>query len=90
MFFFEENAYETTTHFLAFSYSDANWLPHTFSNMSIGYITLTRTCNILLRRIRSKIDKWLDIQHPVIKSEDSVELGNIVMAHVIFHEVSDA
>ena len=67
-----------------------DWLPHTISNMSIDYITLTRTCNKLLRRIRSKINEQLDIQHPVAESEDSVEPGNIVMALAILHEASDA
>ena len=66
-----------------------DWLSDAISNMSIDYITLTRTCNMLLRRIRSRIDERLDIQHRVVQSEDSVEPGNIVMALVILHEASD-
>lgn len=63
-------------------------LPRTLPDMRIDYISMTRTCNMLLKRIRSRIHEKLDILHKLTDHEDSNNPGFIIMLLAILGEAS--
>lgn len=65
------------------------WLPRTLPDMQIDYITMTRTCNMLLKRIRSGINEKLEIVHELTNHEDSNNPGFIIMLLAILNEASE-
>ena len=66
------------------------WFPGSISNIQIDYITLIRTCNTLLRSIRTRISRDLDVQHPISKGDDSNDAGLVIMVLDILGEASDS
>ena len=66
------------------------WFPGAVSNIQVDYITLTRTCNTLLRPIRTRISRDLDVQHPISKGDDSNDAGFVIMVLDILGEASDS
>lgn len=66
-----------------------DWLPQTLPDMRIDYITMTRTCNMLLRRIRTRIQEKLHIVHALTDHQDSNNPGFIIMILAILGEASE-
>lgn len=57
--------------------------------IQFDYITLTKTCYVLTKRIRSDIRRNLKINHPIIEGEISVQSLNPQMVRKILKEAKD-
>lgn len=66
-----------------------DWLPRTLPDMQTDYISMTRTCNMLLKRIRDRIHEKLDVLHKLIDHEDSNNPGFLIMLLAILTEASE-
>jgi len=66
-----------------------DYLTQGISNMSVDYISLVRTCNMLLRRIRAAISRKVDFAHTEKKHEDTNQPGQIIMVFCILHEANE-
>ncbi|KAA6408554.1 MAG: hypothetical protein FRX48_07636 [Lasallia pustulata] len=68
-----------------------DWLPQVVSNMNIDYITMTRTCNRLLRRLRAKINDEMDGLYAESRvNEDSNEPMHVIMVMSVLQDAADA
>ena len=68
-----------------------DWLPQVFLSMNVDYITMTKTCNRLLRRVRAKINSEMDGLYADSRvNEDSNEPMYIVMVMSALQEANDA
>jgi hypothetical protein len=66
-----------------------NWLPEAMQEMRIDYISLVRTCNVLLKEIRQKITNETRHEYPDQSGGESLDRGLVIMVLSIFHESRD-
>lgn len=66
-----------------------DWLPRATPDMRINYVTLTRTCNTLLRRVRARIHQRLGILYKETKHDDSNQPAYLVMILHVLAEASE-
>lgn len=73
---------ETLTHMSA-------WLSTNLTDMSIDYITLTRTCNTLLKRVRARLNAQLGTPYADYRGEHSNDPVNVFMVFLMLQEASE-
>lgn len=66
------------------------FLPSQMSMIQFDYITLTKTCYMLIAKIRSDIRRTLNIDHPLYEGEDSVQIYNPQIVLNILKEARDS
>lgn len=67
----------------------SDWLPETMPDIHIDYVSMTRTCGILLKTIRSECLSQLDIEYKETNHGDTNEPVYLVMLLQILAETSD-
>lgn len=67
----------------------SDWLSGNLTDMNIDYITLTRTCNKLLKRVRKHINEKLGSMYEESKGEDSNDPVNIIIVFLMLKEASE-
>lgn len=66
------------------------WLSATIPQIQINYIGMTRTCNKLLREMHARLEAELEIEHRLVRSEDTNQPGYLIMTLAVLEEVSKA
>lgn len=66
-----------------------DWLPETIPDIHIDYVSMTRTCGILLKTLRSECLSQLDIEYKETNHEDTNEPVYLVMLLQILAETSE-
>lgn len=67
----------------------SDWLPKTIPDIHIDYVSMTRTCGMLLKTLRSECLSQLDIEYKETNHEDTNEPVYLVMLLQILAETSD-
>jgi hypothetical protein len=65
------------------------FLPSQMPKIQYDYISLTRTCYMIIKSIRMQIKRDLSVDHPLYPEEDSVQLYNPQMVLKIMKEARD-
>ena len=65
-------------------------LSATVPQIQMDYITMTRTCNKLLRKMRDRLETELEIEHKLIESGDTNQPGYLLMTLAVLAEISKA
>lgn len=66
-----------------------DWLPETIPDIHIDYVSMTRTCGMLLKSLRSECLSQLDIEYKETNHEDTNEPVYLVMLLQILAETSE-
>lgn len=66
-----------------------DWLPETIPDIHIDYVSMTRTCGMLLKSLRSERLSQLDIEYKETNHEDTNEPVYLVMLLQILAETSE-
>lgn len=66
-----------------------DWLPETIPDIHIDYVSMTRTCGMLLKTLRSECLSQLDIEYKETNHEDTNEPVYLVMLLQILAETSE-
>lgn len=66
-----------------------DWLPETIPDIHIDYVSMTRTCGMLLKSLRSECLRQLDIEYKETNHEDTNEPVYLVMLLQILAEASE-
>ena len=67
----------------------SDWLSTHLTDMNIDCITLTRTCNTILRRVRERVNDALGTEYHSVRHEDSNEPINLTMVFFMLREASE-
>lgn len=67
----------------------SDWLPETIPDIHIDYVSMTRTCGMLLKTLRSECLSQLDIEYKETNHEDTNEPVYLVMLLQILAETSE-
>lgn len=65
------------------------WLPQVMADTRTDYITMTRTCNKLLKRVRRRIDQQLDYLYPPVDQGYSNDHGILYMVASIIYQAAE-
>lgn len=65
------------------------WLPQVIADTQTDYITMTRTCNKLLRRVRRRIHQQLDYLYPSVDEGYSNDHGILYMVASIIYQAAE-
>lgn len=65
------------------------WLPQIMTDTRTDYITMTRTCNKLLRRIRKRIHQQLGFLYPAVDEGYSNDHGILYMVASIIYQAAE-
>ena len=65
------------------------WLPQVMTDTRTDYITMTRTCNKLLKRVRRRIHQQLDYLYPLVDEGYSNDHGILYMVASIIYQAAE-
>ena len=66
------------------------WLPQVVADTRTDYITMTRTCTKLLKRVRRRIHQRLDHLYPLVEEGFSNDHGILYMVASILYQSAEA
>ena len=66
------------------------WLPQVMTDTQTDYITVSRTCNKLLKHVRERIHQRLDYLYISLEIETSKDYGILCMVAIIIYRASEA
>lgn len=66
-----------------------DWLPQVMVDTRTDFITMTRTCNKLLRRVRRRIHQKLEYLYPLVEEGYSNDSGILFMVARIIYQAAE-
>lgn len=85
----EEECTEKTAQPCAILAQVRDWLPQVMIDTRTDYITMTRTCNKLLRRVRRRIHQKLEYLYPLVEEGYSNDSGILFMVARIIYQAAE-